>query len=43
MSNAKQYLIAFGYVCAIALMFAALFAIMPTPQWMHSVDGDAPR
>jgi len=36
MSNAKQYLIAFGYVCAIALGFAALFAIMPTPHWMHA-------
>lgn len=25
----KQYLIGFGYTCAIALAFAALFAVMP--------------
>lgn len=25
----KQYLIGFGYTCAIALGFAVLFAVMP--------------
>lgn len=34
LSDAKQYLIAAGYVCAIAAAGLAIAWLMPKPAWM---------